>query len=113
MQDLAAGHAEDCNVEDEDRFSQGRRHIHHAIMYGLMLCFVSTSVATVMHYGFGLHAPYGFRSLPKLFGVYDGALLTADCGAMALLKQKSDPDLGDPSAWGVISDSSCCLGVWG
>ncbi|AXT27104.1 tricarballylate utilization 4Fe-4S protein TcuB [Ruegeria sp. AD91A] len=100
MQDLAAGHGEGCNFEDEDRFSQARRHIHHAIMYGFLLCFASTSVATVMHYVFGLHAPYGFWSLPKLFGISGGLLLTVGCGAMAVLKQKSDRDLGDPSAWG-------------
>ncbi|MEX0277247.1 MAG: 4Fe-4S ferredoxin, partial [Ruegeria sp.] len=100
MQDLAAGHGDGCNFEDEDRFSQGRRHIHHAIMYGFLLCFASTSVATVMHYVFGLHAPYGFWSLPKLFGVSGGILLTLGCVGMVVLKQKSDRDLGDPSAWG-------------
>jgi citrate/tricarballylate utilization protein len=100
MQDLAAGHGEGCNFEDEDRFSQTRRHIHQAIMYGFLRCFASTSVATVMHYGFGLHAPYGFWTLPKLFGIFGGVLLTVGCGAMAYLKQKSDRDLGDPTAWG-------------
>ena len=100
MQDLAAGHGEGCNFEDEDRFSQARRHIHQAIMYGFLLCFASTSVATVLHYGFALHAPYGFWSLPKLLGISGGVLLTAGCAAMAFLKQKSNRNLGDPSAWG-------------
>ncbi|WP_299986054.1 tricarballylate utilization 4Fe-4S protein TcuB [uncultured Ruegeria sp.] len=100
MQDLAAGHVEGCNFEDEDRFSQARRHVHHAIMYGFLLCFASTSVATIMHYGFDMHAPYGFWSLPKLFGVTGGVLLTVGCCAMVLLKQKSDRKLGDASAWG-------------
>nr|WP_171229214.1 tricarballylate utilization 4Fe-4S protein TcuB [Ruegeria sp. HKCCA4008] len=100
MQDLAAGHGEGCNFEDEDRFSQARRHVHHAIMYGFLLCFASTSVATIMHYGFDLHAPYGFWSLPKLFGVTGGVLLTVGCYMMVRLKQKSDRNLGDVSAWG-------------
>jgi len=69
MQDLAASHGKGCNFEDEDRFSLGRRHIHQAIVYGFPLCFVSTSVATIVHYGFGMHAPYGFWSLPKSFGI--------------------------------------------
>ncbi len=99
MQDLAAGHGEGCNFEDEDRFSHARRHVHQAIMYGFLLCFASTSVATAMHYGFGLHAPYGFWSLPKLLGVSGGILLTIGCGGMVMLKQKSDRDLGDTSAW--------------
>lgn len=100
MQDLAAGHGEGCNFEDEDRFSQTRRYVHHAIMYGFLLCFAATSIATIMHYGFDLHAPYGFWSLPKLFGVSGGVLLTVGCCAMVLLKQKSDRNLGDVSAWG-------------
>lgn len=99
MQDLAAGHGEGCNFEDEDRFSQTRRHVHHAIMYGFLLCFASTCVATIMHYGFDLHAPYGFWSLPKLFGVSGGVLLTVGCCAMVMLKWKSDRNLGDVSAW--------------
>ncbi|PSL17469.1 tricarballylate utilization 4Fe-4S protein TcuB [Shimia abyssi] len=100
MQDLAAGHGEGCNFEDEDRFSQGRRHVHQAVMYGFLLCFASTSVATVMHYGLGLHAPYGFWSLPKLFGVSGGILLTIGCVGMVMLKLKSDRSLGDSAAWG-------------
>ncbi|MEM6891369.1 MAG: hypothetical protein AAF636_25060 [Pseudomonadota bacterium] len=51
-----------------------------------------------MHYVFGMYAPYGFWSLPKLFGISGGLLLTVGCVAMALLKQKSDRNLGDPSA---------------
>jgi citrate/tricarballylate utilization protein len=69
-------------------------------MYGFLLCLASTSVATILHYAFGLHAPYGFWSLPKLFGVSGGILLTVGCGAMVLLKHKSVRELGDPSAWG-------------
>jgi len=100
MQDLAAGHGEGCNFEDEDRFTQGRRHVHHSVMYGFLLCFASTSVATIMHYGFGLHAPFSFFSLPKLFGISGGILLTLGCVGMVALKLKSDRELGDANAWG-------------
>ena len=100
MQDLAAGHGEGCNFEDEDRFSQARRHVHQAVMYGFLLCFASTASGTIMQYGFGLYAPYGFWSLPKLFGVSGGILLTLGCVAMVILKRKSDRQLGDPLAWG-------------
>lgn len=100
MRDLAAGHGEGCNFEDEDRFSQARRYVHQAIMYGFLLCFAATSAATVMHYGFNLRAPYGIWSLPKLLGVPGGLLLTIGCGAMWVLKRKSDRDLGDSAAWG-------------
>lgn len=100
MKDLAAGHGDGCNFEDDDRFSQARRHVHQAIMYGFLLCFAATTVATIMHYGFNQPAPYGFWSLPKLFGISGGLLLTIGCGAMVVLKLKSDRDLGDSPAWG-------------
>ncbi|SMX29262.1 hypothetical protein TRP8649_03395 [Pelagimonas phthalicica] len=100
MKDLAAGHGEGCNFEDEDRFSQARRHIHQAIMYGFLLCFASTAVGTIMHYVFGLPAPYPLWSLPKLLGLPGGVLLTLGTIAMILLKRKSDRALGDEKAWG-------------
>ncbi|MGR3634826.1 MAG: tricarballylate utilization 4Fe-4S protein TcuB [Shimia sp.] len=100
MKDLAAGHGDGCNFEDEDRFSQGRRHVHQAVMYGFLLCFASTSTATVMHYVFDIPAPYPLLSLPKLLGVIGGIVLTLGCIGMIMLKRKSDPTLGDAKAWG-------------
>lgn len=100
MKDLAAGHGEGCNFEDEDRFSQARRHVHQAIMYGFLLCFASTAVGTIMHYVFDLPAPYPLWSLPKLLGLPGGVLLTLGTMAMILLKRKSDRALGDENAWG-------------
>lgn len=99
MQDLAAGHGEGCNFEDEDRFSQGRRHIHQAIMYGFLLCFASTSSATVLHYIFDHHAPYAFWSLPKLLGMTGGLIMTLGCIGMVVLKLRSDRHVGDAQAW--------------
>ncbi|MFY0594894.1 MAG: tricarballylate utilization 4Fe-4S protein TcuB [Cognatishimia sp.] len=100
MKDLAAGHGDGCNFEEEDKFSHARRYAHQAIMYGFLLCFASTSAGTVMHYIFGMHAPYGFWSLPKLLGVPGGVLLTLGCLRMVELKWRSDRDLGDPKSWG-------------
>ena len=99
MKDLAAGHRDGCNFEDEDRFSHARRYAHQAVMYGFLLCFASTSSATVLHYGFDLHAPYPFWSIPKLFGVPGGILLTLGCLWMTALKLRSDRILGDAGAW--------------
>ncbi|MEX0348180.1 MAG: tricarballylate utilization 4Fe-4S protein TcuB [Paracoccaceae bacterium] len=100
MKDLAAGHGEGCNFEDEDRFSQSRRYAHQAIMYGFLLCFAATSAGTVLHYLFNSPAPYPFWSLPKLLGIPGGLLLTLGCAWMAQLKLSSDRVLGDPGAWG-------------
>ncbi|MEX0317580.1 MAG: tricarballylate utilization 4Fe-4S protein TcuB [Ruegeria sp.] len=99
MTDLAAGHGEGCNFEDEDRFSQARRYAHQAIMYGFLLCFAATCAGTVLHYVFNNPAPYPFWSVPKLLGVPGGVMLTLGCAWMAWLKLQSDRTLGDPQAW--------------
>ncbi len=100
MKNLEGGHGDGCNFEDEDRFTQARRHFHQATLYGFLLCFASTSSGTVLHYGFGLEAPYGLFSLPKLLGVPGGLLLCLGTAGLAWLKTKADPDLGAPNAWG-------------
>lgn len=100
MKDLAAGHGDGCNFEDDDRFSHARRHVHQAIMYGFLLCFAATSAGTVMHYVFNMPAPYPLFSLPKVLGLSGGLLLTFGCGGMVMLKRKADRALGDPKAWG-------------
>ena len=50
--------------------------------------------------GFGLEAPYGLFSLPKLFGVPGGILLCIGTAGLAWLKTKADRSLGAPAAWG-------------
>lgn len=100
MKNLKGGHGEGCNFEDEDRFSQARRHFHQATLYGFLLCFASTSSGTVLHYGFGMEAPYGLFSLPKLFGIPGGILLCIGTAGLAWLKTKADRNLGAPAVWG-------------
>ena len=100
MKNLDGGHGDGCNFEDEDRFSQARRHFHQAVLYGFLLSFASTASGTVLHYAFGIEAPYGFFSLPKLLGVPGGLLLSVGCAGLAWLKLKADPELGAPAAWG-------------
>ena len=100
MKNLAGGHGEGCNFEDEDRFSHARRWMHQATLYGFLLCFASTCSATILHYGFGLEAPYGVFSLPKILGVPGGLLLCMGTAGLAWLKTKADPELGAPAVWG-------------
>ena len=100
MKNLSGGAAGGCNFEKGDRYSQARRHGHHAVMYGFLLCFASTSTGTLLHYGFGLEAPYGVLSLPKLLGIPGGILLTVGAVLLIHLKTKADPELGAPSVWG-------------
>ncbi len=100
MRNLAGGHGDGCNFEDEDRFSHARRLAHQAVMYGFLLCFLSTSSGTVLHYVFDMPAPYPFWSLPKLLGVPGGLLMVAGTVWLAGLKLRADRQLGDASAWG-------------
>ncbi|WP_028957900.1 tricarballylate utilization 4Fe-4S protein TcuB [Sulfitobacter sp. 20_GPM-1509m] len=100
MRNLKGGHGDGCNFEDGDRFSQGRRMAHQAVMYGFLLCFASTSVATVMHYVLNMPAPYPLWSLPKLLGVSGGLLLVVGCVEMVRLKLRADTLLGAQGAFG-------------
>lgn len=98
MRNLAGGHGEGCNFEDEDRFSQARRVAHQLVLYGFLLCFASTSSGTILHYVFDLSAPYGLFSLPKLLGVPGGLMLTWGAVWLFRLKLKADPNLGSMAA---------------
>jgi citrate/tricarballylate utilization protein len=100
MTHLAGGHGEGCNFEDEDRYSNHRRAFHQATLFGFLLCFASTSVATVMHYALDLEAPYPLLSLPKLFGVPGGLLLCIGTAGLAWLKTRADRTLGAAGIWG-------------
>jgi citrate/tricarballylate utilization protein len=100
MRNLSGGQDQGCNFEDEDRFSSARRYAHQATMWGFLLCFASTSSGTVLHYLFDMPAPYGVFSLPKLFGIPGGTLLSGGALYLAWLKTKADPALGTAHHWG-------------
>ena len=50
MRNLAGGHGDGCNFEDEDRFTHARRAAHQSVLIGFLLCFASTSAGTVLHW---------------------------------------------------------------
>lgn len=100
LRNLSGGQGQGCQYEDEDRYSQRRRHAHQAVLYGFLLCFASTSVATLMHYVLQMPAPYPWYSLPKLLGVPGGVLLSVGCVALMWLKSRSEPALGSARRWG-------------
>ena len=81
---LDGGHGQGCN-EADDKFTLWRRRFHHFTFYGFLLCFASTSVATLYHYLFGWTAPYALASLPVLFGTAGGiGLLIGPAGLLWL-----------------------------
>jgi len=73
-----------------------RRHLHHAVFYGFLLCLASTSVATVYHYGFAWQAPYPVLSLPVLLGTAGGMLMCLGAAGLLWMRLRRDPRLGDP-----------------
>lgn len=94
LQYLGGGHGDGCN-NDSDRFSLARRHCHQTTFYGFLLCFLSTSVATLYHYLFGLEAPYAYTSLPTLLGTVGGIGITVGALGLGWLNLKRHPLQGD------------------
>jgi len=93
---LGGGHGDGCNNED-DAFSLWRKRFHHFTFYGFMLCFASTSVATIYHYFFDWHAPYALSSLPVILGTLGGiGLLIGPVGLLYLNLQRNSAH-GDAS----------------
>ena len=87
---LDGGHGEGCNVT-ETEFSNERRVLHQFTMWGFLLCFAATCIATVYDYGLGLAAPYPFFSLPVLFGTIGGVGLVIGPVGLFLVKRRADP----------------------
>lgn len=100
LKNLSGGQGQGCNFEQGDRFSNTRRWLHAATMWGFLLCFASTSSATVMHYALNLQAPYPLFSVPKLLGIIGGLSLTIGCLGLAWLKTRADSNLGATGVWG-------------
>jgi citrate/tricarballylate utilization protein len=84
------GAGEGCNDLDAS-FSQTRRHLHHAMMYGFLLCFASTSVATLMDHFLGWLAPYSWYSLPVMLGTLGGIGMVVGTSGLIWVKIATDP----------------------
>jgi citrate/tricarballylate utilization protein len=95
-----AGHG--CNDTDES-FSTHRRWLHHTMAYGFLLCFASTSVATLYHHVLGWQAPYPLFSLPVLLGLLGGLGLVVGCSGLFWLKLQGDPAPREPRLLGADS----------
>lgn len=86
---LGGGHGEGCNTADES-FSNMRRIYHHFTMWGFILCFCATSVATVYEYGLGIISPFPFFSLPVLLGTIGGIGLLIGPVGLVWVKLQTD-----------------------
>lgn len=79
------GDAQGCQSLSESR-PAWRRVWHHLMAYGFALCFASTCVATLYHYGFGWIAPYAWSSLPVILGSLGGIGLVIGPVGLVYLK---------------------------
>jgi citrate/tricarballylate utilization protein len=91
---LGGGHGEGCN-EDDDRFTLWRRWFHQFTMYGFLLCFAATSVATLYHYLLAYEAPYPWLSLPVALGALGGIGLLIGPAGLFWLNLHRDAERSD------------------
>ena len=106
---LGGGHQgkDGCNDVGES-FSQFRRWSHHGLFYGFLLCFASTSVATVYDHFLGVPAPYPLFSLPVLLGLFGGAGMVVGTSGLLWVKVITDPA---PEARRVLGGEYALLGL--
>ncbi|MFA6267016.1 MAG: tricarballylate utilization 4Fe-4S protein TcuB [Pseudolabrys sp.] len=83
--------------------SPSRRIFHHLTFYGFLLCFASTSVATLYHYVFAWEAPYPLISLPVLLGTVGGIGLILGPAGLYWLSRRRDPLLTDAKRQGMAA----------
>jgi citrate/tricarballylate utilization protein len=83
-----------CSPGDEAD-SDRRRLWHHVTVYGFLLCFAATCVATVYHYLLRQDAPYPWLSAPVLLGSIGGAGLLIGPLGLFWEKHKRNPTLFD------------------
>ena len=89
-----------CMNEDE-RPNDRRRLYHHLTFYGFLLCFASTSVATIYHYIFGWEAPYPWYDVPVVLGTVGGIGLVIGPAGLLAAKGRRDPALKDGASLGM------------
>ena len=88
-------------MDEDDRPSDRRRLYHHLTFYGFLLCFASTSVATVFHYALGWPAPYPWYSAPVVLGTLGGIGLLIGPAGLLRLKWRRDRRTATPAGLGM------------
>lgn len=77
-----------------ERPDSRRRLFHHMTFYGFLLCFVSTSLATLYHYIGGWQAPYDYFSFPVVLGTAGGVGISIGPIGLYYLRLHRPSELG-------------------
>ena len=80
-----------------------RRWFHHATVYGFLLCFASTTLATIYHYAFKVPAPYALSHPVVILGTIGGIGLLVGPAGLLWLKRRHDRVVLDESQRGMDS----------
>ena len=88
-------------MNDSEKPTDRRRLYHHMTFYGFLLCFASTSTATLYHYLLGMEAPYPVYDLPVVLGTIGGIGLIIGPAGLLKAKWTRDPVLKDESRTGM------------
>ena len=100
-------------VNEDERPIDHRRIYHHLTFYGFLLCFASTSVATLYHYLLAREAPYAWWDLPVVLGTLGGIGLMIGPIGLLVEKFKRDPALVDANSSGMDSAFTLMLFLTG
>ncbi len=84
-------------MHENEKPSNARRMAHHFTFYGFLLCLASTTSGTLLHYLFGMQAPYPFFSPTVILGTLGGIGLIIGPLGLLMIKRRSDDALR-PSA---------------
>ena len=102
LKQLDGGHGDGC-PEQMDVTSNRRRVYHHLTLWGFLLCFAATSVATLYHYLLDWPAPYPLLSLPVILGTVGGVGLLIGPIGLHRVRQQLDPATVDAAQGGAAS----------